>query len=130
MSKDLEKRVEDLERRVRKLEEGEVSTASKDDITVPIEMSDFKKDFNPETYADKATVVARYLEKHEGLESFDRDDLNQGFKLCKWKRPANMSDIISKAAERKELFMRAGEQDGKKKWMLTETGEEYAEDLK
>lgn len=129
MSKDLEERVEDLERRVRKLEEGEVSTDS-NDVTAPIEMSDFKKDFNPKTYADKATVVARYLEKHEELESFDRDDLNQGFKLCKWKRPANMSDIISKAAERKELFMRAGEKDGKKKWMLTETGEEYVESLK
>jgi len=130
MSKDLEERVNDLERRVRKIEEGEVSNDAPDDVLVPVEMSEFKKNFSPETYADKATIVARYLEKHEGLESFDSDDLNQGFKLCKWKRPANMSDIVSKAAERKELFMKAGEEDGKKEWMLTETGEEHVEDLR
>ncbi|WEL19518.1 hypothetical protein SVXNc_0498 [Candidatus Nanohalococcus occultus] len=70
------------------------------------------------------------MEKHEGKENFDTYDLSQGFKLCKWKRPANMPDIVSKAAESKELFMKDGEKDGKKKWMLTETGEEYVESLK
>ncbi|MFB6144843.1 MAG: hypothetical protein ABEJ98_06030 [Candidatus Nanohaloarchaea archaeon] len=130
MSKDLEERIEDLERRVRKIEEEKTRKESGSGQAVPLEMSDFKKDFDPKTYADKATIVARYLEKHEGKENFDTDDLNQGFKLCKWKRPANMSDIVSKAAGSKELFMSDGEKDGKKKWMLTETGEKHVEDLR
>jgi hypothetical protein len=63
------------------------------------------------------------------MEGFTVDDLKDGFRKCKWKTPANMSDVVSKAAG-KGLFMEIGEQDGKKKWMLTETGEDYVEDLR
>lgn len=130
MTKELEERVEELERRVRKLETQETKQQNSDGREdKPVALAEFKQDFETETYADKATVVSRYLEKHEDKEGFTSDDLKDAFKKCKWKRPANMSDIVSKAAG-KDLFMEIGEQDGKKKWMLTETGEDYVEDLR
>lgn len=128
MTEDLEKRVEELENRVRKLERQETEKDSREPGGKPVALAEFKQDFEPDTYADKATVVGRYLEKHEGMEGYTVENLKDGFKNCKWKRPANMSDVVSKAAG-KGLFMEIGEQDGKKKWMLTETGEEHAEDL-
>lgn len=130
MTKDLEERVEDLERRVRKLEQRDTGANSQKREGKPVALPEFKQDFEPSTYADKATVVSRYLEKHEDMEGFTVDDLKDGFRKCKWKTPANMSDVVSKAAGRRGLFMEIGEKDGKKKWMLTETGEEHVEDLR
>lgn len=129
MTENLEERVEDLERRVRELEQQDTKENSEETGDKPVALAEFKQDFNPDTYADKATVVSRYLEKHERIEGFTVDDLKEGFRKCKWKRPANMSDVVSKAAG-KGLFMEIGEQEGKKKWMLTETGEEHVEDLR
>jgi predicted lipoprotein with Yx(FWY)xxD motif len=129
MTEDLEERVEELERRVRKLEQQDTEGNLQERGGKPVALAEFKQNFEPNTYTDKVTVVSRYLEKHEGMEGFTVEDLKDGFRKCKWKRPANMSDVVSKAAG-KGLFMEIGEQDGKKKWMLTENGEEHAEDLR
>lgn len=129
MTEELEKRVKELENRVRKLERQGAEEIHRQSGGTPVALAEFKQDFKTDTYADKATVVGRYLEKHDGMEGYTVEDLKDGFKKCKWKNPANMSDVVSKAA-RKGLFMEIGEQDGKKKWMLTETGEEHVEDLR
>ena len=129
MTKNLEKRVEELENRVKKLEQQSIEKGPRESGGKPVALAEFKQDFAPDTYADKVTVVSRYLEKHNEMEGFTVDDLKDGFRKCKWRTPANMSDIVSKAAG-KGLFMEIGEQDGKKKWMLTETGEDYAEELR
>lgn len=126
---ELEERVKELERRVRKLEKQDTVTNNQESRGKAVALAEFKQNFETSTYADKATMVSRYLEKHENMEGFTVDDLKEGFRKCKWKTPANMSDIVSKAAA-KGLFMEIGEQDGKKKWMLTETGEEHVEDLR
>lgn len=129
MSKNIEKRVKDLERRVRQLEQQGSKKNSQEPGEKSVALAEFKQNFETNTYTDKATVVSRYLEKHEGMEGYTAEDIESAFKKCKWKKPANISDIVSKASNR-GLFMEVGEQDGRKKWLLTETGEEYVEDLR
>jgi len=72
-------------------------------------------------------VIAYYLEKYRDFPSFNIKDIEQGFREAKEPLPKNMSDLVYKNAK-KGLMMEAKEQkEGKKGWILTNTGEKLVE---
>lgn len=126
---ELRERVTSLEREVEeikeKLYESESSSSGLEDIK-PVSLPEFKLDYSPSTFAEKALVIGRFFETQGGKDNFSIEDLKTGFKKCKWQLPANLSDSVGKAAGRKGWFMEDGKnEEGNKLWMLTETGEEH-----
>lgn len=93
----------------------------------PLSLPEFKQDYSPSIHREKAVMIGYFLEKHRGKENFLVSDTKDGFKKCKYKLPANLSDVLSDASKQGHL-MEVGEEGGKKLWMLTETGENFVEE--
>lgn len=123
---DLESRVKKLEERVDELE-SRLNGASGKEIEKQTSINEFKQEYEYNSYADKAVLIAYYAEKYEGVTEMSSADFLDWFKKCKWDAPSNPTGTISDAASRHGYFT-VVEEDGQTKfWMLTETGEEYVE---
>lgn len=118
----LETEVGSLKERLDNLE----STSNELSHDKPISIAEYKLDFTPSKHAEKALIIGRYYETHGGQRNFSIEDIKDGYRKCKWKPPANPSDTIGKAAGKQGWFMEDGTtEDGKKLWMVTETGLEH-----
>ncbi len=81
----------------------------------------------PKTAADKAIVIAYYLEKFEINTSFTTDELMAAFLQAKEAPPGNPSDLLYQNAKR-GLVMEASQKKGRQKaYVLTNSGEKFVE---
>jgi len=85
----------------------------------------FKK-LSPQTDVDRVLVGAYYLEKVRSQESFTVAEVSAVLKEAKRRPPTNPSDALAKNIK-KGLVMAAGDKEGKRAYVLTTDGEEYAE---
>lgn len=92
-----------------------------------ISAREFLKSKGPSTTPDIALVLGYYLEKLEGMSSFNVGDIETAFRAAKEKPPKNLNDTIYKCAKRGHM-MDAPEKKGQNKaWCLTSSGEEFVE---
>jgi hypothetical protein len=75
----------------------------------------------------KVLALAFYLERQEGLSSFNVPDLEGVFRSAREKLPKNMNDAVNKNISRGFLMEAAEKKDSKKAWNLTSTGERFVE---
>jgi hypothetical protein len=75
----------------------------------------------------RVVALAFYLERQEGLTSFNVSDLEGVFRQAREKLPKNMNDAVNKNIARGFLMEAAAKKDSKKAWQLTATGERYVE---
>jgi len=83
------------------------------------------KKFKTET--QKVLTLAYYLERVEGLASFNVPDLERVFRAAREKLPANMNDAVNKNIARGFMMEAKEKKDSKKAWYLTSTGERFVE---
>lgn len=76
----------------------------------------------------KTLWIGYYLEKHEGFQSFNIKDIENGFKLCKEPKPTKLSDKIFQNCKRGFMMDCKEKKDKLKAWVLTNTGEGYVEE--
>lgn len=82
----------------------------------------------PSGDVQKALAIAYYLEKHDGMDSFNVEDLARGFQLAKESTPANVNDKINMNIKKGHIA-EAGEKKGNKKaWIVTNSGEKFVDD--
>lgn len=129
-NKTLEQRVEELERRIARIETAlpsneVVLTVAKAKKLSPKEFL-MTKELKRET--QKALALGYYLEYIEGMESFNIADLETAFRSVKERPPQNMNDTINKNIARGFLMETKEKKDSKKAWVLTSTGEKYVEE--
>jgi len=75
----------------------------------------------------RVVALASFLERQEGLATFNVSDLEGAFRQAREKLPKNMNDAVNKNIAR-GFFMEAAEKkDSKKAWQLTATGERYVD---
>jgi hypothetical protein len=125
---DFEKRIEDLEKRVAKLE------GTPAGVTTPRATSGKKlsaKEFlmgrKTGSETERALALAYFLEHVDGLTSFNVPELVAAFRSAKEKLPKNMNDAVNKNIARGFLMEAESKKDSKKAWYLTATGERYVE---
>lgn len=94
----------------------------------PSSPSEFIKKLSPKNQSEKAIVLAYYLEKIKGMESFTTSDLTDVGKAAKQPKFTNISDIVAKQVQQ-GILMGAGDKDSKRAFVLTTSGEEYVETL-
>ncbi len=125
--KELISKINELEGRIEKIEYMIVN----DKISIkgkPNSLSGFKLYYNLSNNFEKILMIGYFLEKEKSFEHFTMDDVEDGFKKCKYPLPANMSDFFLKASG-KGWLMKIGVEGRKILWTLTETGERYVEEV-
>ena len=81
----------------------------------------------PKNDIQKTLVVGSYLEKYEGLDCFNREDLENGFRSAKETVPSNINVDVNENI-RKGYFAEAREKKDKlTTWYVTNLGEECVE---
>jgi hypothetical protein len=127
-SEELVKRLESLERRVEKLE---AHFGSESTVSVPkgrkLSAKEFLLTKNLKVETQKVLALAYFLEREEGLASFNVQELEVAFRAAREKLPKNMNDAVNKNIARGFLMETKEKKDSKKAWQLTSTGERFVE---
>ncbi len=76
----------------------------------------------------KVLALGYYLERAEGLSSFNVPDLEAAFRAAREKLPKNLNDGVNKNVARGFIMEAAEKKDSKKAWHLTATGERFVEE--
>lgn len=123
-----ESRLNDLEKRVEKIERylgsGGAASAAKGK---KLSAKEFLLTKTVKSEAQKVVALAFFLERMEGLVSFNVSDLENAFRSAREKVPKNMNDAVNKNIARGFLMEAKEKKDSKKAWHLTSTGEQYVE---
>ena len=124
----IEKRIEDLEKRVDALEGKSVqSTTSLMSKTRKMSAREFLMTKEIKTETQKTLALAFFLEQMDGMQSFNVADLESAFMAAKEKRPANTNDAVNKNIARGFIMEATEKKDTKKAWTLTTTGERFVD---
>jgi len=81
----------------------------------------------PSNDVQKTLAIAFYVEQYEGLQSFNVDDLGNGFRLAKEPVPQNLNDKVNMNIRKGHLMESKEKKDNKKAFTLTNSGEKYVE---
>ena len=127
--KSLNEKVDQLELRVTALETLLVGKKHETEAKLPKKLS--IKEFillkKPSGDVEKSLAVAYYLEKHEDMNSFNVEDLGNYYGLAKEPTPANLNDKINMNIRKGHLIEAKEKKNGKKAWIITNTGEQFVE---
>ncbi|MGT2503895.1 hypothetical protein ACVOMS_29985 [Bradyrhizobium guangxiense] len=121
-------RLQRLEERVERLEQlisGESHEAAPK--TRKLSAKEFMLSKRLKSETQKVLALAYFLEREEGITSFNVSDLETAFRSAREKVPKNMNDAVNKNIARGFLVGTREKKDSKKTWQLTSTGERYVE---
>jgi DNA-binding PadR family transcriptional regulator len=106
------------------------SASTTDDGTLPDSMVEFiKAKGNPSKHTDRAVLFAYWLFKKEDMSSYNIADIDNCYDQTRIPKPANTSDIMNKIQAQGFVAAVKEEKDGKKAWVITQTGEKYVEQM-
>ena len=131
-AKTVEKRLEDLEKRLGIIEPL-VHTSSTDNSSTQkqkvkrISSKEFLLSKKPSSDVAKTLALAYYLERFEKLDSFNISDIEVVFREAREKSPSNFNDVINKNIAKGFIMETRELKDAKKAWVLTATGERFIE---
>jgi len=125
---DINKRLQDLEVRVAKLElsqptQTQTQTQKQNQKVKNMSLREFLNLKKPKTVNDNVLVIGYYLEHLKGFEAFNVDDIKFGFREAKIPQPTNLNDVVNKNIKKAYVMSAESQKDGKKAWVLTATGE-------
>lgn len=122
----INKTLEDHETRIAKLEELFASRP----LTVEKRLSikEFILSKDPKNVAQKTLAIGYYLEKYEGLSSFNVKDLERGFHDAKESAPENVNHKVILNIQKGYMMESKEKKDNLKAWNLTNSGEKLIED--
>lgn len=112
----------ELERRFSSAGDGVAAAPTK-----KLSAKEFLMTKNVGSEVQRVAALAFYLERQEGLSSFNVADLENAFRAAREKLPKNMNDAVNKNIGRGFLMEAAEKKDSKKAWQLTATGERFVE---
>lgn len=121
---DIAKRLDKLENRVLAIEtkmmapDLDIQTTGKNKS-----LREFLNEQSLKSANDRALAIAYFLETNKGYESFNADDIKDGFRQARIPSPKNPNDIINKNIAKGLMMDSESSKDGKKAWVLTASGE-------
>lgn len=84
---------------------------------------------NPKNHPDIAILFSYWLNKKKNLDSYNIDDIKKCYDEARITKPKNITDVMNRL-QAKGYLEHKGEKDGKKAWIITQTGDEYVEKMK
>lgn len=92
-----------------------------------LSLKEFLIEKNPTGDVQKAIAIAYFLENIEKVNSFNKGDIENGFRSAREKVPKNVSDKISMATKNGYFMEDKLSKNNLKAWVLTNTGIKYVE---
>ncbi|HEX69385.1 MAG TPA: hypothetical protein ENG10_03720 [Candidatus Bathyarchaeota archaeon] len=83
----------------------------------------------PRKHTDIAIIFSYWLFHRENMQAYNIDDIAKCYDEARIKMPKNLTDTMNKL-QKKGYVKPVGEKDGKKAWIITQSGEEYVEQMK
>lgn len=125
----VEESLVDLEKRVLALEK---NAATKDNSQQAKSVKsksakEFLLEKNPKDDIQRTLYLGYWLEKVQGIETFNVNDLREAFRSARVPVPKNLNDKVNKNISKGYLMDVESDKNGKKTWVLTATGESYIE---
>lgn len=125
----LEQKISEHEERLTELEKAFDGQDGPEGQQKQISLAELVQDVGPSTHQEKALAIGYHLECINGSENFTAEHVEDGYRRCKLKPPANIYDILANLAS-KGLIMEDGEaEDNKTLWVLTRSGESEIEEV-
>lgn len=125
-TEEISNELKDHEERLKKIEEllfkqdrnvAPVSAPSK-----KISINEFVVEKKPADDLQRTTLFAYFLEKHQGQERFNSDDMKECFRNARATMPQNISDKINQCIKKGWISEDTVLKDGKKSFYLTNEG--------
>lgn len=119
--------VKGLEGRVTRIESG---TTKKDEggdttkVTKRASIKEFLIEHSPSDGVQMTLAIGYYMEMQEGMESFNKADLEKGFRAAKEKPPVNINDKVNMCIKNGHMMEAESKKDSMKAWVLTRSGED------
>lgn len=88
-------------------------------------IKEFLLEWAPSDDVQKTLAIGHYLETSEGLSSFNKADLERGFRAAKEPVPANINDKVNMSIKNGHMMDAEEKKNSMKAWVLTRTGETY-----
>ena len=127
-NEELLKKINDLEKRVAALEtKKDADPVGQSSSPKKVSLREFLNSKKPNDDVKKTLVIGYYLEKFEGLSSFNAGDLEGSFEKAKEKKPLNINDKVNMNIRNGYMDEVAEKKDSRKAWHLTSTGEQFVE---
>ena len=123
---DLRSEINELKERVSKLETKIESNPKA--VAEATDMRSFVRGLTPDSHKERAVAIAYYLEHYENQREFTTKDIEEGYRTCRVRPPANLSDTLSDC-ENEGWVLRTGEDGHTQIRELTGDGMEYVEEM-
>jgi hypothetical protein len=123
MLRDHEHRIASLEKMLLVSDEDDISTS----FSKKISIKEFLIEKAPKSDVQKTLCIGYFLEKYDGLASFNLSDIEDGFRKSKEVVPGNINDKVNKSIRQGHMMEAKEKKDSKKAWSLTRTGETEVE---
>jgi len=121
------RQLEDHERRISQLEgipsqiNGKIKKLS---------LKEFMLMKQPTDDVQKTLIIGYYLERLEGMNSFNAKDLAEGFRSAREPVPLNINDKINLNVRKGYIMLAKEKKDNFKAWILTNSGERSVENMR
>lgn len=96
-------------------------------IAVPGTVSEFLAAAAPRNHVETAVLVAYFMWRSGDGAGMTIEELVGSYAQARLKRPKNPSDVLAQAIRKGYLLEAPQKKDGKKAWLITQTGEAYVE---
>ena len=116
--------IKKLSDRVSKLELPQESQVVTQEIKLKtVSIKEFLLEIKPTDDVQRTLSIAFYLENQEGYTSFNKVDIEKGFRAAKEKVPSNINDKIGMCVKNGHMMEAEEKKDSLKAWTITSTGE-------
>lgn len=90
-------------------------------------IKEFLLEKSPSGGVQMTLAIAYYLETVDGLISFNKDDLERGYRAAKESVPKNINDKVGMCIASGYMMEAEAKKDSLKAWVITRTGEQAVE---
>jgi len=90
-------------------------------------LGEFLVSKKPTDDVKKTLGIGYFLEKSQGLKTFNIKDLEVAFERAKEKKPSNMNDKVNMNIRNGHMAEATEKKDSRKAWYLTNSGEQFVE---
>lgn len=79
----------------------------------------------PADDVQKTLAIGYFKETNEGMTSFNKSDLEKGYREAKDPPPSNINDKVNMSIKNGHMMEAEKKKDNMKAWVVTGTGEQY-----
>lgn len=125
----IQQQIDNLKERLSLVEEiiAKMNGDDSQDNKKKLSLREFLITKKPSDDVKKTLAIGYFLEKFEGVSSFNTDDLLSAYEKAKEKKPLNINDKVNMNIKNGHMAEAPAKKDSKKAWYVTNSGESFVD---